>query len=412
MKSLYFTWLGSLSLVCSATAADLYVTHTQDFGAGSFRDALENSQAQDCIIFSSEMKGTIQLDKPLPIITHDLSIQGPANSITISGCGKYQVFHVHKGHVTIDRVNIERGLSFGGFGGDSCGGNGGGGMGAGGAIFVNKEASVHFTNGSLMQNEAKGGYGGNFMPGNSISCGGGGGGGYNSGHGGKGGTNNGTGNGGGGGGGFAAIGMDGNLDGGMGGAKGGAGGSGSKLLGKDGFRGAKGEIFRGAGGGGGGATGGDGGSGSDFSGGGGAGGSVIGIFAANGGHGGFGGGGGGGGGNSTLGLGGFGGNGGYGAGGGGAGKGSVGGRGGFGGGNGGDNNGGGGGGAGFGGAVFVRNGGSVILENVKFKGNLATPGMAGSGGSPGMADGHDIYVMEGGYCEVISPLSNYDCNCN
>lgn len=372
MKSLIM----ALGLFGTATAAELYVNNNQDFGPGSLRCALESAQVSDDIIFDSQMKGTILLEKPLPMIVNDLTIHGPTNGITISGCGKYPVFFVFKGNVVIENVNIERGVSFGGFGGESCGGNGGGAMGAGGALFVNTGASVHFSNGSFTQNEAKGGYGGNFIKGNSISCGGGGGGGLCSGHGGKGGMNNGTGNGGGGGGGWAASGMDGLLDGGLGGGKGGSGGTGSKLLGKDGYHGSHGDLFKGAGGG----------------------------------HGGFGGGGGGGGGNSTLGLGGFGGNGGFGAGGGGGGKGALGGRGGFGGGHGGDNNGAGGGGAAFGGAIFVRTGGSLVLDKVRFKGNLATPGMGGAGAAPGMAEGHDIYVMEGAYCEVISALSNYDCN--
>lgn len=251
MKLQLVTLISTLGLVSFTHATDLYVTTIKDSVSGSLREAIEASSPNDCIYFSEGMKGTIQLEKPLPMIQHDLAIYGPASGISISGCNRHQVFFVDHGHLVLDHVNVERGLSFGGHGGDSCSGNGGGAMGAGGALFVNEGAAVHCKFCNFTQNEAKGGYGGNTMLGHSVSSGGGGGGGFNGGHGGKGGVDHGTGNGGGGGGGFATLGLNGALDGGHGGGQFCLGGLGSKLLGNNGLKGQSGLVFYGAGGGGG-----------------------------------------------------------------------------------------------------------------------------------------------------------------
>lgn len=215
--------------------------------------------------------------------------------------------------------------------------------------------------------------------------------------------------------------------------------------------GGSGGLFGGGGGGGDGfnfigsagsfAVGGLGGSGGDFGGGAG-GGSAISFFdtatAGTGGNGGFAGGGGGGGNtdrSSDGSTGGPGGNGGFGGGGGGAGvnlgvAGIAGGTGGLGGGNGGSSStvsgGGGGGGAAFGGAVFVRQGGSLVINETTsaFNGNTITAGLTpfspGGAGTNGLADGNDIFLMTGttttvnnsGATPLVMGIAGFDVGLN
>jgi outer membrane autotransporter protein len=121
-----------------------------------------------------------------------------------------------------------------------------------------------------------------------------------------------------------------------------------------------------------------GGNGGDYGGGGGG-------YQSNGGDGGYGGGGG------YSGWGDYGGNGGFGGGGGGAGSGTAG-IGGFGGGDGAAD--GGGGGAGFGGAVFVRDGGTLIIRgSTTLHDSAVTAGSGSGGGTNGQAAGSGIYLQ-------------------
>lgn len=186
--------------------------------------------------------------------------------------------------------------------------------------------------------------------GDGNTFGGGGGGGY-SGTSDNSGGNGGFGGGGGGGGGDAGVAMTSN--GGDGGYFGGGGGAD--------------EVFASQGG-----------NGGDFGGGGGG-------YQSNGGNGGFGGGGG------ISAWGNNGGNGGFGGGGGGAGSGTAG-SGGFGGGNAAGANG--GGGAGFGGAVFVRDGGTLVIRGSgTMSGGAVTAGNGSGGGGDGTAAGSGIFLQ-------------------
>jgi len=285
---------------------------------------------------------------------------------TISGNNATRVFFANQGDLSIANGTISDGLAQGGGGGAGNDGGGGGGMGAGGALYVRSGANVTVDGVSFANNHAMGGDGGGT-------------------------TGNGNGGGGGGGlggdGGRAVSGHD------------GAGGGGGTFANGGNSSGDTGGSGGGSNGGGGGAVETSGGDGGDLSGGGGSGGGDI-WLPASGGNGGYGAGGGGGSHeiDSFAGAGGFGGGGGGsgagpggegGFGGGGGGGYIASGPGGFGGGQGGTGpNNGGGGGAGFGGAVFVQDGGSLVITGSgAISGGGVQAGSAGNGGAGGTAGG-------------------------
>ena len=361
--------------------------------------------AGDTIVFDLTTPQTIPLGSMLPIITSDLTINGPGeNMLTISGQGSVRIFFVNQGNVSFSNMTLANGRARGGTGG-------GGGAGMGGALFVNGlyngsqvTTSVTLNNVAFTGNQA---VGGNHQDG----TGGGG-------LGGSGGIASG------GGGGFAGNGAEDASGGGFSGnatGEDGGSGSGSPFGGPaaqngfpstDGFTGFPGGGVGGGGGEGGftdtaGGTGGNGGNGG-IGGGGGGGGPVFIDSATNvaGGNGGDGGdfGGGGGGGLGIEGTSGNGGNGGFGGGGGsasfgsrGRGKGGNGGLGGGGadgsfpssGGAGGSFGGSNGGGAGLGGAVFVRSG-TLTVNGCSFTNNTAT---GGSGNENGQGKGGALFLI-------------------
>ncbi|MFZ5672708.1 MAG: autotransporter domain-containing protein [Pseudomonadota bacterium] len=332
-----------------------------------------DSPGNDVIVLT----GNVTLNNFLPPIgtatSGELTIDLGGN--TISGNNATRVFFANQGDLKISNGTIADGLAQGGQGGGGNEGAGGGGMGAGGALYVRSGANVTVDGVSFANNQATGGMGG--APA-GANFGGGGGGGL----GGNGGTAHSDDDGSGGGGGAFANGASssGDLGGSGGGPNGGAGG-GSLLPG---------------------------GNGGDLSGGGGSGGGYNGI-AASGGNGGYGAGGGGsshkfesaggaggyGGGGGGNGVGAAG-NGGFGGGGGGGYE--SGGLGGFGGGQGAGGAGfGGGGGAGFGGAVFVQDGGSLIITGSgAMSGGGVQGGSAGDGATGGMARGSGIFLQNAG----------------
>ena len=410
-------------------AADITVVTDADSGVGSLRQAMLDAVAGDRILFDPSLSGsTISLNSMLPVIDQDLTIVGDgAPNLVIDGAGTNRVFFVQSGSVEISELTIRNGAAIGGAGGSGGVGGGGGGLGAGGAIFVDSTAVVTISALTIEDSSAVGGAGGTYQP---LSDGGSGGGGGLGGDGGDGGVGTGTGGGGGGGGLNGAGGDGGELGGGGGGGIDGVGGTGD---GSDGTGTESGGGGGGTGAGGAGTgTAGSGGSGNSTIGGGGGGGGTGGTngFDADagaglnggGGTGGVGGGGGGagqlseasagsagdfgGGGGasdgSTLdaGSGGFGG-----GGGGGNDAGSTGGNGGFGGGGGasvmpgaagdwggqGGTAGGGGGGA-LGGAIFVRSGGSLIIQDTGLTGSSVTAGAGSGNGASGTTAGDGVFL--------------------
>jgi uncharacterized protein YhjY with autotransporter beta-barrel domain len=322
-----------------------------------------------------------------------------ASPITINGggftlSGSSEIFFVQSGTVTISNA-IMSGNAVGGNGGTGSF-TGGGALGAGGAIFVGSTANVTASNITFVSNSATGGNGGG-SGGNSGSGGGGmngGTGGGADGDGGGGGGGNGGSGGfgqsgaGGGGGGLNSNGSDSSppTGGNGGGPHGGLGGtfvnSGSSATGINSGGGGTGSMGQnggngttnGGGGGGAGGGGGTGGTGGAYGGGGG--GDSVG------GPGGFGGGGGGG--VFGGGTGGF---------GGGGGAGGSGGSGGVGAGNGGANASTGGGGAGLGGAIFVQDGGTLIISGGSNSTGDSVAG--GTGANTGAAAGSDLFLQTG-----------------
>ena len=344
------------------------------------RQAILDAADGDTIRFDAD----ITLAADLPAVQTDVTIDGDGHRL--DGDGQFRGFFIGAWQpgtatpiavaVTINDLSITDAVAGGGAGG----GGGGGGAGLGGAIFVADLGTLTVSNVYLHANSAAGGAG---SSGNGFSGGGG--------MGGEGGIHNpDTGSGGGGGLGDLADGSDELGAGGSGIATGAlAGGTGADVGGP---------------GGAGGAAGGGGGGGND---GGGAGGGIDGADGAgdNGGSGGFGGGGGGG---IVAGGGGFGGGGGAGLTGGAGGFGGGGGdstfgnaSGGFGGGNGaasGAGTGHGGGGGGMGGAIFVQDGGTLILGGaIGVYDNAVSAGAAGGGSATaGSAFGSGFFLQGNG----------------
>ena len=436
------------SITIPVTSTDSFYETPGTLGAALY-SALDGDVI-DCSPIAGQMISFT--GNPLPAIginftssTSSLTILG--SGVTIDGGNAVTVFSLALGSATITDFTIQNGLSKGGNGGTGQTG-GGGGTGGGGALYVHTGATMTISAISLNSNQAIGGNGGAGSSGGS----GAGGGGFGGGAGGFA-TMTGSSAGSGGGGGGNSGGTGGGRDGGAGlpnsfsncaGAGGGgerptpsgarAGGSAAASLTSPAHSGGSGgasTATNGGGGGGGAGSGGNGGMGNNAIG---AGGSGIGgaagtgfgtdnTYGAGGGGGGGNGGGaghgtsgGGGGWNGPGGAGGI-----LGGGGGAAGATFIGGNGGFGAGGGAGHIGGvdsygfggaggtkttsagGGGGSGFGGAVFVQEGGLLIVEDgSSFSGNATTAGTGGTaaGGSTnggnGSSLGKDIFIRSGG----------------
>ena len=441
-------------------AVTIEVTSTDD-GPGSINSlysALSIAQDGDIIDCSPIAGQTIFVSSALPAIRFNSTSPNPTltilgSGVTIDGgsvtdiSSARPVFSLGQGCAIISDFTIQNTVSQGSAGGAGEHG-GGGGTGGGGALYVHSGTTMTISTLTLNNNQAIGGTGGD---GASSGGGGGGGGGFGGGHGGNGNRTTHIGSGGGGGG------NNGGTNGGNAGSVGslnsfpnlaGAGGGGelpniihagaggtvsasNYHSATTGGAGGQCTATYGGGGGGGGGSGGSGSAGSDAT-------SMQGGNGGNGGNGygfentyGAGGGGGGGnnggnglgasgGGGAFNGLGGFGGV--FGGGGGGSNNG-TGGNGGFGAGGGAGNTGGidiygvggsggsasaatagGGGGSGLGGAIFIQQGGTLIMQDgVSLSGNSTTAGIGGTatgtGSSPGANGsslGQDIFIQSGG----------------
>ena len=414
--------LGFLGLTPGMAQTTLTISSGQEYFDATQQIFLNPDQS-----YVLNFTGDVTMDQQvLPVrVDAGQSITINGNNHTLDGADLYRTLFVHSGSVNIQDLQVANAYAKGGDGGGSAGG----GLGAGAGLFVDETAEVTLTNVTFTDSQVVGGKGG------GAGFGGGGGLGGDGGQGGGGGL---YGQGGddssGGGGGLLGNGGNGFAGGGGGGGITGNGGNG----GGTGAAGVDGTSTYGGGGGGGhssaGGVGdlsaGNGGAGNGAGGGGGAGGGIGGANAGTapnqvGGAGGLGGGGGGGSGGATGGMGGIFGGGGYYAsggdfGGGGRGAGGAGGfgggggvdaTGGFGGGGGGKSNGvgspggdfggnggqgngdhmssafgGGGGGGALGAAVFVREGGSLVINGTSIGGGTVIAGSGGTGSS-GAKDG-------------------------
>lgn len=265
------TWLTTVLVVLGfthvAAAATFTVTITDDSGAGSLRDAIEqaNGSAGPHTI-NITATGTITLASSLPPITESVEINGPgAADLTLDGDDLYRILSVTTGTVVIRDLAISHGRSEGEDGqnrqSDSSGGGGGGAAGLGGGLYIT-DGDVTIENVTFTDNAALGGRGGSSGFPTSFTGSGGNGGGPNGGSGGNSSNPGGSGGfaSGGGGGGASTVSQHGGGEGGFGGGGGGGGGrtgGGSGGSGGDGgsFAGKGGNAQSSGGGGGGGGAG-------------------------------------------------------------------------------------------------------------------------------------------------------------
>jgi len=350
------------------------------FSEADLRNAIETARTTpDTEIV---LRNNIVLSQDLPALqgTRTTIRSETGQKYEINGGGQYRGLFVYSGSTSVQDLTIIDAAARGGNGGNGGSAGGGGGAGLGGALFVNAGATVTVSNVDLLNNQAIGGAGGAGV-GPSGGIGGGGG---MGGHGG----NNPGGKGGAGGGGGVGVGANGGSD-------------PFPTAGQPGI--VTGAPSGGAGDGGPGGANGGGGGANDGGGGGVGGGPNTGT-----GSGGFGGGAGGfanvpvggfGGGGSAnfdgAGIGGFGGGGGYST------QKNFAASGGFGGGNGGSNagfGGGGGGGAGMGGAIFVVEGGTLVLQgDLNIDGNSVEGGLGGAiNATAGSAFGSGLFLQGDG----------------
>lgn len=96
LKFFYLTVVVILIANPPLWSEDIPVTNLLDSGAGSFREALLNTNKSDRIVFDSALSGTLTLLSSLPSIDTDrLIILGPTSgSVEINGNGLFSVFKV------------------------------------------------------------------------------------------------------------------------------------------------------------------------------------------------------------------------------------------------------------------------------------------------------------------------------
>jgi TIR domain len=87
------------------------VTNLNDHGPGSLREAIKNASPGSTISFAKNLKGTIALTSGELVITKNLIIAGPGESLlSISGSGMSRVFSIHEGvTAAIFGITITRG---------------------------------------------------------------------------------------------------------------------------------------------------------------------------------------------------------------------------------------------------------------------------------------------------------------
>lgn len=120
--------------------------------------------------------GNITLSRNLPYVLKSVSIDG--SGFTLSGGGQIRGLMVLSGQVAINDLKIFDTVAKGGNGGNghNNGGGGGGGAGLGGGLFIGETAKVTVSNVQFQNNKAQGGNGGASADSAGLSAGGGGGG--------------------------------------------------------------------------------------------------------------------------------------------------------------------------------------------------------------------------------------------
>lgn len=102
----------SFALIGAPThAANRTVTTQADSGAGSLRDTIAASSANDTISFA--VTGTIALTSGELVINRNLTITGPAAGIRVSGNNASRVFNITAGNVSMSGLRITNGRAEG-----------------------------------------------------------------------------------------------------------------------------------------------------------------------------------------------------------------------------------------------------------------------------------------------------------
>jgi uncharacterized repeat protein (TIGR01451 family) len=107
-------WLFNGQSVTQVYADGYTVSNANASGPGSLRQAIIDAEADadhDTIDFAPHVTGTVVLTDALPVINHDLTIQGPgADQLSVSGDNSYRVFEIDSGAaVTITGLTIRDG---------------------------------------------------------------------------------------------------------------------------------------------------------------------------------------------------------------------------------------------------------------------------------------------------------------
>ena len=104
----------SKNAMVQAAALSLVVTNTNDSGAGSLRNAIDQANANpgSTITFSLAYPATITLTSGQLEIESDMAIKGPgAGKLTIDGDGESRIFEIGEAVVSISGLTIANGYS-------------------------------------------------------------------------------------------------------------------------------------------------------------------------------------------------------------------------------------------------------------------------------------------------------------
>jgi hypothetical protein len=146
----------STTSVHRAEAATNVVYNTNDTGAGSLRQVIQDSAPTDTIFFSNVVTGTITLATGELLVNKSLSILGPgAKLLALSGNTSNRVFEVATGLVNISGLTIRDGKKLGAIIANQ------GQDGAGGGIYCAQPATLTVTECIISNCFAVGGSGGN-----------------------------------------------------------------------------------------------------------------------------------------------------------------------------------------------------------------------------------------------------------
>lgn len=145
----------------SAESYPIFVTNTNDSGAGSLRQALSDAYPGSSVLFGSNVIGTITLTNGELVIGKDVAILGPgANVLAISGNNSSRVLDITNAFASISGLTIRNGtvLGFTGRPGQTV---------SGGGIYCEQAATLAMSDCVISNCAAVGGHGANvFISGN------------------------------------------------------------------------------------------------------------------------------------------------------------------------------------------------------------------------------------------------------